>query len=130
MVDKTLSSVVGGGGAISLAPDLTRLGTLLTSNNFVRVTGIDTVGAPTEVLGLTGRYVVGHLKLFNATAESVTITLDIDGETIYSETFTMLTTLTIYSDNSPFVVNSSLSLKVEMAADTSIDFDYIARPII
>lgn len=123
---------------IKLAPDLDRLGDLTTTNNFVRVTGIDTTGSPTEILGLSGKFAVSMLRISNAAAESVTISMDVDGDTIYSETFTMVPDLTIFAGNTgaaflgeeAFQVNSTFSLKVQMAADTSIDFDYIVRPIL
>lgn len=134
-----ISSTIQPAGLINLAPDLTRLGTQAAGQAFVSVLGIDTTGSPTNILTLAGHFSVSLLRLSNLTAENITVTLTVDGEIKFNETFTANTTGVIVYGNAAasnsyaaesFEVKASLTLDVEMATDTAINFDYLARPII
>ncbi len=130
-------TVPGSGGLIQLAPDLTRLDTQNANSTRVTVTGIDASSGLTEVLALTGKYVVNLLDFQGLTAESDTVKLTIDGVVIFEETFTVGTTLVVIGtlgavsdDLQGYLVNSSLSLEIQTATDTSIQLDYQVRPIL
>lgn len=134
-----IDSTVQPTGLINLAPDLTRLGNQAAGQAYVSVIGIDTTGAPTNILTLAGHFSVSLLRLSGMLAENITVTLTVDGEIKFNQTFTANTTGVIVFGNASasnsygpesFEVKASLTLDVEMATDTSINFDHLVRPIV
>lgn len=130
-------STKSGGGVMRLAPDLTRLSTQVAGSSTVQVTGINPQGALTEILSLTGKYYISIIIITAMTAETVTCQLTIDGVDIYNQTFTSSTSLNILGtagsarqESGYFLVNSSLSLKLQTATDTSVTLEYLVRPIL
>ena len=129
----------GGGGLPQLAPDLTYPSSRLTaSSTWQRIAAINASAGLTTALSLTGKYAVTYLLFRSLSSESVTVKLTIDGVVIWNDTFTTATTMALFGNNSStgagseevLQCNSSLLLEIQTATDTSIDLDYLARPII
>ena len=112
-----------------LAPQLTGFARPNTT-----VTGID-VSSGATVLSLSGKYILHYLQLADMTnATSITITMAIDGTTIWNETFTSGGT-NIFLIGSPsnlsegVLIDSSFTLTVTQAGETDASVLYLARPI-
>ena len=124
--------------SIRLAPDIGRLGSQLNNLPFIRLSGVDVSGSLQTVLSLSGKFALGMMRFSNTLSESMTIKLTIDGVIIFNDTFTVdASGVVVYGDTTNIVnssayadVNSSLLLEAQMATDTSIDFEYVARPVI
>ena len=123
-----------GGGGFQMAPDLS-FPTPMTA--YTMTTGIDATGSLTELLSLTGKFLLGALYLQNTLANDVReIKLVIDGVDIWNLTgmsfngtvVNMLGELTELRED--FLVNTSLTFSILMATDNAIDFGYTARPIL
>ena len=142
MTISTLNILGGGGGGISLAPDLTFPSTLnLNIDGVVTVQGVNTVAGLTEMLGLTGKYAIEYLELSAMANESAQIKLTVDSEIIWNNTFTVTAgSLMLYgaqisastgsTAGVPFICNTGLSLEVQMSADTSIDIIFSVRKVL
>ncbi len=140
MATKTLTQIIGGADPLpKMAPDLTNFtdregGAVL----YILLTGIDTTGALTTLLSLTGKFAIDLLYLQSMTVNDMDqIKLTIDGVVIFNETS--------MSDNAgtehvlgnidldhghQYMCESSLLFEIEMNIDTSIDFAYLVRPIL
>jgi len=143
MATKTLSEIIGGGGfPIRLAVDTTFFTDKVSGVFNKRITGIDASAALTEVLGLTGRFIVYSLTLTGLIANDLTdIRLTVDGVNIWDEnSITVSATVEpllgeiasagVEGFFEPMLVQTDFSLKVKMATDTAIGIDYAARPIL
>ncbi len=138
MATLTLSQVVGAATIPQLAADTTFFTTKNAGAIFKVTSGIDASAALTEVLGLTGKFVVSMLKLQSMTVNNLTdIKLTVDGVDIWNETGISSNVATeqllggdLKTGFEYIQCDSSLSLKVKMSSDTSIDVVWIARPII
>ena len=124
-----------GGNLTQLAPDLTYPSDLTsTVNTVITVSGIDAQGSLTTILSLSGKFSIPLLALSALTAETITIKLTVDSVVIWNDTFTSSTTLTLLGKlgdyREPIQCNSTFLLELETATDTSIDLDYMARPIL
>lgn len=140
MASKTLSEVVGGGSGLpKLAPDLTYPSTLQSGTGYVRVT-INAVGSLTTALSLSGKFVVERLEFDQLLSETVTIKLTIDGTVIWNDTYTSPAANTVYllglagvagiTNPSSIRCDSSLLLELQTTTDTSVNLQYVARPIL
>lgn len=140
MADKKLSSVIGGAdGGVALAPDLTFFSTKSVTSNQIAVTGIDASSALTEVLGLTGRFIINKVSLSAMIANDLSdIRLTIDGVVIWDETGLSSNGTTEHLIGSQaadewsesIICETSFSLEVQMSTDNAIDITYNARPIL
>ncbi|RKZ97224.1 MAG: hypothetical protein DRQ42_09815 [Gammaproteobacteria bacterium] len=126
------------GASLRFAPDLT-WPSRVTSAGVETAAALDMSGSLQTALELTGKYAISYLNLYNLTAEVCTIKLTVDGVVIWNATFTPGTTLPLLGSiagqangNNDMVMqcDSSFLLEIQTAADTSIDLDYIARPIL
>ena len=138
-MSKLLSSISGGGGLPRLAPDLTYPSSLTATTGYIKVTGINAVGALTTALSLTGKFAIDLLQFENITNESMIIKLTVDGVIIWNDTFASGgSTMSLFGSrstngtdvSSTMQCNSSLLLEVQTTADASIDLVYVARPIL
>lgn len=140
MADKKLSSVIGGAdGGVALAPDLTFFSTRVAGANLITITGIDATGVLTEVLGLTGRFIINKVTLSGLIANDLdSIKLTIDGVVIWNETGLssnatterLIGSLSADEWSESIICETSFSLEVLMSTDTDIDVTYNARPIL
>ena len=144
MPSKLLSSITGGGGSagVNLAPDLTFPSSINAEAGVVSATGIDASSGLTEILSVTGKFIVDYMYLSALTAENLTVKLTVDGVVVWNSTFTSGTELALLgghngislghgpSSSASILCNSSLVLEVQTATDTSISFSYLARPIL
>ena len=138
MADKNLSQVIGSvGGAPKLAPDLTWPSDKINgTQNYETLTGIAVTPASlSTVISLTGKFIVHHLNAKNLIAEAMTWKLTIDGEVKWNSVGKSQTSELLLGgiiDNTvreSMQCDSSLLLEVNTTSDTSIDLDYLARPI-
>lgn len=124
-----------------LAPDLTYPSSKSSDGQpYYQATGINASAGLTTVLSLTGSFAISMLGFESMTAEQVTIVLTVDGEVKWNDTFTLSSDeLWLLGSNSSPVNNipeavygcrSSLTLEIQTATDTSIDFLYMVRPIV
>jgi len=137
MADKFLSSLVGGGGGLyQLAPELDRLGGASNAKFVV----INAVGSLTTVINLTGKWMLTAGMFENVAAEIMTLKVTVDGIVIFNSTFT--------ADNSAIAVigcqlsfntsindtyiycRESLLIELQTTSDSSVQFAYVARPIL
>lgn len=139
-----LSSVVGGGSGFKLSPDLNYISNNISSSQPVReVTAINGSAGFVTALSLTGKFAVPYLRFGNTVAESMSVRLTIDGTIIINDTFTSTTSgisilggdsgtfgsIDFYEGITP-VCAQSLLLEIQTTTDTSVDLNYIARPIV
>lgn len=126
-------------GMQKLAPDLTRLSQQAGANDpYITITGINASAGLTTALSLSGRFSLSWLEFTNMTAENNTYKLTIDDVVIFNDTFSSPTSLMLIGATSasnqivdgPYLVEKSLLLEVQTATDTSIDLNYLARPIV
>lgn len=121
----------GGGALPSLAVDLDYPSTAMTgSAAYKQIAAINASAALTEVLGLSGKFVISFLELVNLTAESITVKLTVDGVVVWNDTFICSTTLRLWnaslgeSQRPSFKCESSFSLEVKTTTDTDIGLNY------
>ena len=129
-----------GGGLPQLAPDLTYPADRKNLNvkTYKEITGIDASGGLTTALSLTGKFAVSLANFLNTTAESMTIKLTIDSVVIWNATFLATSGAQYILGDSgggngvaeTILCNDSLLLEVQTTADTSINLQYMARPIL
>jgi hypothetical protein len=136
MASETLSSIVGSGGLPQLAPDLTWPSSLSTNTNYATV-NLNPMGALTTALSLTGKYAIDLLAFANITAEQVTVKMTVDGVIVWNDTYTAagnnIRLFGVGIDGLPpstMQCKSSLLLEIQTLTDTSVDLNYIARPIL
>ena len=131
------TSGLGGGGLPRLAADLLypQNRAILGSQTY-EITNIDASGGLTTALSLTGKYVINYISFKNVLLESMTIKLTVDGLVVWNSTFTAAAgTQSFIGGNSSTSIpeaiscNTSFLLEVQMATDTSIDLEFLARPI-
>jgi len=125
---------------LTLNPDLAYPANRFSQNNtYIRITGIDASAGLTTALSLTGKYAVSYLEFKSVSIENMTIKLTIDGVIIWNSTFlTDNQEQGLFGNNSSdgdgpdeiLQCNDSFLLEVQMASDTSIDLNYLARPIL
>ncbi|MCP4881188.1 MAG: hypothetical protein GY905_11630 [Gammaproteobacteria bacterium] len=141
MTDKTLSSLVGGGGLPRLAPDLTYPSSKAATANYKTITGIDASSGLTTALSLTGNFAVSYLAFYDQAAESNRYKLTVDGVVIWDDTKVAAAGVdvflgdvnisgTLYPSDITIECESSLLLEVHTATDTNIGLYYIARAIV
>ena len=146
MAAKTLSSIVGGSHGYRLAVD-TNSYTDRTVGRYIftQVTSIDTTAGLTEILGLSGKFIVILIELAALIANDLDkVKLTIDGVVIWNSTgitvnhthsalissSTSLISLNTYGLGEAVIVDTSLSLEIEMNTDTAISINYVVRPIL
>jgi len=127
-----------GGSLPRLAPDLTYPGDRLTSTiQFSSVTGIDASSGLTTLLNLSGKFYIDFLEIDSITAETNTCKLTVDGVVVWNDTYA--TGTSDYLLGSRGVSNTiagsiqcdtSFLLEYQTQTDTSITFNYNARPIL
>lgn len=136
-----IGSFEGGGGLLTLAPDLTFPSTLNGVKGSVVVIGIDASSSLTTILSLTGKFAVDFLYLSRMVLENATIKLTVDGVVIWNDTFLLTNSeLSLLGSNeatsrgvgnsSSILCDSTLLLELQMTTDTDIDFEYLVRPIL
>ncbi|MCP4089908.1 MAG: hypothetical protein GY746_08950 [Gammaproteobacteria bacterium] len=126
------------GNSLRFGPDLSWPSSV-GSTGVKTVAALDMSGSLQTALELTGSYAISFLNLRNLTAEVCTIKLTVDGVVIWNSTFTTGTALPLLGStageangNNDMVMqcDTSFLLEIQTASDTSIDLDYIARPIL
>ena len=140
MADKTLSQIIGGGGLVSLAPDLTwPSGRQSTPLEYVQIAAIDASSGLTQIINLSGKFVIYYAELINLTAENNTIKLTVDGTVIWNDTYATGATDSLIGANTSttsgqsseaITCNSSFLLEYQTQTDTDIRFNYFVRPIL
>lgn len=129
-----------GGAGFKLAPDLD-FPSRLVGKNGVEVVTIDPSAGLATALSLTGKWAVSYLVFSGLTAETVTVELTVDGVTVWNSTFTTSDTAlsllgytgstTTGSINDAIITcDTSLVLRISTATDNSVNFIYLARPIL
>ena len=136
MADIPLTSVAGGGGLPRLAPDLTFPSTRSTTNAYTRVI-LNPVGSLTTALSLSGKFYIGLLQFGSLTSETITIKLTVDGVVVWNDTYICGSSVPLLGNNAAtgansdaMMCNSSFLLEIQTATDSSVTFDYLARPIL
>lgn len=139
MADKTLSTVIGGGGSLPrLAPDLTYPGDRVSSNApYIQVTGIDASSGLTTLLSLTGKFSITYLELNQLIAENNTCKLTVDGVVIWNDTYATQTIDYLLGSRGVANIqiaesiqcNSTFLLEYETETATNITFNYLVRPL-
>ena len=139
MADKTLQSLVGGGGGIKFAPDLNFPSSLSPGSGYSQVSGINATGGLTTVLSLSGKFTIDVLWFSSLNAETITIRATLDGELLWDDTFNctakiyLLGGLGISSGVSgpiSTICEESFTLEIQTTTDPDIDFNYLVRPIL
>tara|TARA_R110000787_G_scaffold174803_1_gene287353 strand:+ start:34 stop:450 length:417 start_codon:yes stop_codon:yes gene_type:complete len=129
------------GGATKLAPDLTYPAGKAGGNNLKDISGIDASSGLTTVLSLTGKFAISYIAFTNQTTELNTYKLTIDGVVVWSNTHTATTATDVFlgsvtQTGSSWVSDTIITceqtflLEVQTATDTSINLQYLARPIL
>lgn len=127
-----------GSSNIRLAIDTDFPSAGLTQGAVHKQVNIDPSGALTEVFALSGKFAVSLLYITGLpTAEISTVKLTVDGEDKWNDTGITRTSANAFLWGSsslfpaaPFIVLSSLSLKIETVADSSVDTFFHAHPIL
>jgi len=129
---------VDGSGALYLAPDLDFVSN--STSGVRQVLAIDATGSLTNVLSLSGRYVLSVLLFQGLTNGDMNkVKLTIDGEDIWFEdpltppsgtTLNLIGGIGTGSCREDYIIESSLDLSIEMATDTDISMQFLARPIL
>ena len=139
MADKTLNSLVGGGGGIKFAPNLNFPSSLTAQRGFVVVEGINATGGLTTILSLSGKFIIDGLWFTGLSTEAVTIRATLDGELLWDDTFASgvgyLLGGPAGSNNSvsgatSTICEESFTLEIQTTTDTDFDFNYLVRPIL
>ncbi|WP_372857600.1 hypothetical protein [Pseudoalteromonas sp.] len=133
----------GGGGLPRLAPDLNYLATrVATTSNYSKINLDVSGGVLQTALSITGKFKLDYIELVSLTAsESVKSKLTVDGVVIFdgSAGYTVDSTrdsLIGYATTSGpvifggYEVKESLLLEYATTTDTSIDLNYLVRPIL
>ena len=128
-------SSTSSGGGVFLAPNLTFAGDSNNSGYVASTVAITSTIGP--ILTLTGKFILDNCWLAAMTAESTEIKLTVDSVVIWDETFASGTSLDLVGLNSSRGVSqqgircdTSLVLELAQATDTSIQLNYLARPIL
>ena len=133
-----LSSFGSGSSGVTLAPDLTFPSTRSSGSAYIQQS-IDATGGLTEVLNLTGKFVIDAILYSGLTAETVTHKLTIDGVVIWDDTFTssavfqplgFIDGTNVSASMAPITCNSSLLLEFQTATDPNVVVRTIVRPIL
>lgn len=129
-----------GSGLVKLAPDLTYPSSLNGSSPHILVTGIDASSGLTNLLNLSGKYIVSALYILDLTAESITVKLTVDGVIVWNDTFVTSTILSLLSPSynseshpsyGPAIrCDSSFLLQLQTTSDADVSFRYLAMPIL
>ena len=130
-----------GGGLPQLAPDLTYPGDRVNLNlrTYKQIAGINASLGLTTALSLSGGFAVSLLRFTNTTAELMTVKLTVDGVVIWNASFTgtgtagqyLLGNMSAGAGVSETVqCNTSFLLEIQTATDTTINLEYMARPIL
>ena len=144
MTIRTSSLSGGGGGGFKLAPDLSYISNNRTSAEGYQEVIIDPSAGLTTAISLTGKFAVSSMGVSNTTAESFTIKLTIDSVVIINDTFTASSSgisilnavngtaqsSVAYNGIGAIVCESSLLLEVQSTTDTSVNVNFVARPIL
>lgn len=141
------SDLVRGGGQIELAPDLTYPSDkLLDPSTNKQITALDATGGLTTALSLTGKFAISFL-FFSviSNGQTLAIKLTIDGIVIWNDIgFTFsdaggeLALLggpnTVGSGDKvmaeTIICKETFLLEIQTSSDTSITFQFLARPIL
>ena len=137
MGTKALASLVGDRAIPKLAVELTSFSSR-NAQGFVFVGSLDTTGALTEVLALTGKFEISMIVLASILANDLRkVKLTIDGVVVWNEVGLSAnsTTHALLGQSTTqnwlhYLVEESLSLELECATDTSINLNYHIRPIL
>ena len=130
-----------GGGLPQLAPDLTYPGDRVNLNirTYKQIAGIDATSGLTTALSLSGKFAISLLRFTNTTAELMTVKLTVDGVVIWNDSFNGLSTAGQYllgnmsagaGVSETVQCNTSFLLEIQTATDTTINLEYMARPIL
>jgi hypothetical protein len=134
MADIKLSTVIGGGGLPQLAPDLTFPANNISDTNILRsVTVAVTAGVKSTTLNLSGKFSIGSLAYTGLVAESMTHKLTVDGVVIWDAAKVVAGSNHSFinaSDQTAYECKSSFLLEITTTTDTSVDLEYLARPIL
>jgi hypothetical protein len=138
----------GGGGFPQLAPDLNYISDIANSSGSFqspyRQTGaVDGTGGLVTAISLSGKFIFSALQLLGATGTGTyTIKLTIDGQIKWNSSKVFANNINLLgaiaqtpnsfgvANGDPYEVKASLLLEVQTSADTSVVFNYIARPIL
>ena len=134
MADKTLQSLVGGGG-VKLAPDLTFPET--SDLNSQEVTGIDARGGLTTILDLVGKFSISLLEIYSLKGENITVKMTVDDVVIWDASFTcgiacrlLGSQGTASTSDIPITCDESMKLELQTTSDSSCNLRYKVRPIL
>lgn len=135
------TSSLTGGGALRFAADLTWPSDKSSSaNTYKTITAIDGSLGLVTALSLTGKFSVAALGFENMVNENYTVKLTVDGVVIWNDTVSVTTgdlwllgpassAITNTGHDGVYICNSSLLLEIQSTTDTSVDLNYITRPI-
>lgn len=138
MADKSLSSVVGGGGGlVKLAPDLTFPSSLSAGVGYASVTKDTTTGGLVELKGASEKSALLFFQLDSVPTESITIKLTIDGVVIWNDTFIAPSTSLLLVGNNlasstsadSFQCDSSYSLEMTSTTGGAVVVKNLVRPL-
>ena len=128
-----------GGGLQQLGADLTWPSTVATFGALQIISGLDMSGSLQTALTATGKFELDRLYISSHTAELMTIKLTIDGVVVWNDTYSSSLTTTFLlgvtsttsntASESGKLVAETFLLEIETATDTSIDVNYILRPL-
>lgn len=133
--------IISGGGGVplpQLAPQLTFFSDRASNTSLYQlVSGIDATGALTEILSLTGSFLIEFLWIQDMLANDLRkIKLTVDGIVVWNETglasngtTEALIGRSSISEYEKIMCAASLSLEVEMATDVTMTVIFFVRPI-
>ena len=129
-----------GGGLPQLAPDLTYPGdrSNLNLRTYKEITGINASLGLTTALSLSGKFAISLLRFGGASAELMTVKLTVDGVIVWNDSYTGTSTQQYLLGNTSagagvsetIECNTSFLLELQTATDTSVNLQYMARPIL
>jgi hypothetical protein len=129
----------GGGSALpKLAPDLTWPDDSGTAGSIVSLNGVNVQGSLQTALLAEGTFSFDYLRISANTIELTTVKLTIDGEVIWNSVdFTPGSQIFLYNADGTGalageggkLVEETFLLEMETLTDTSININYILRPI-
>ncbi len=130
----------GSGGLPQLAPDLTYPGDRRNLNitTYKEITGINASLGLTTALSLSGKFAISLLRFGGTSAELMTIKLTVDGVVIWNDSYTGTSSSQYLLGNvaggagtsETIQCNTSFLLELQTATDTSVNLQYMARPIL
>ena len=122
-----------------LAPDLLYLSSKLYTDNNVKLVTLTNTTSLVTALQLTGKWLISRLAFVTiSNSGTVTVRLTIDGEVIWDTSVTGIhnQSIILLGDggagtmaNETYMCNSSLRLEVMHSTDTTMNLNYLARPI-